>query len=347
MKVLITGHKGYVGTVMVPMFLEAGHTVTGLDSNLYSGSTFGQEDPRGRIAEMNKDVRDIRKEELRGFDAVVHLAGLSNDPLGDLNPDLTYEINFQASLRLAELAKEAGVRRYVFSSSCSNYGAGLQNWLDENSPFNPVTPYGQSKVLTEQEVSLLADDDFSPVFMRSATAYGVSSRLRFDLVLNNLVAWAYTTGLVYLKSDGSPWRPLVHIEDMSRAFLAAVEAPREAVHNQAFNVGRTDENFRIREIAEIVVETVPASRVEFAEGAGPDIRNYRVNCDKIRQQLPGFVPQWTVRKGAQQLYQTYQEIGLQKKDFEGPRYRRIDHIKHLIQTGRLDSALRWREPEIV
>lgn len=344
MRVLITGHKGYVGTVMVPMFLEAGHDVVGLDSDLYAGSIFGREDQRGQIHEIIKDVRDVTKQDLDGFDAVVHLAGLSNDPLGDLDPELTYEVNYRASLRLAELSKEAGASRFIFSSSCSNYGAGLLDWLDEESPFNPVTPYGKSKVFTEQSVSQLADEEFSPTFLRSATAYGVSSRLRFDLVLNNLVAWAYTTGRVLLKSDGSPWRPIVHIEDMSGAFLAAVQAPRETVHNQAFNVGRTNENYRIREIAEIVVETVPGSRLEFAEGAGPDTRNYRVNCDKILQQLPGFNPQWDARKGAKQLYEAYQDIGLQLEDFEGPRYRRVDHIKHLIQSGRLDGSLRWREP---
>lgn len=347
MRVLITGHQGYVGKVMVPLFLQAGHEVVGLDSNLYAGSVFGRDDELWQVPEIVKDVRDVTLQDLEGFEAVVHLAGLSNDPLGDLNPDLTYEINFKASLRLAELAKEAGVGRFVFSSSCSNYGAGLRDWLDEDSPFNPVTPYGNSKVLTEQAVSGLADDRFTPTFLRSATAYGVSSRLRFDLVLNNLVAWAYTTGRVYLKSDGSPWRPVVHIEDMSRAFLAVIQAPKEVVHNQAFNVGRTSENYRIREIAEIVVETVPGSRLEFAEGAGPDTRNYRVNCDKTARYLPDFKPQWDVRRGANQLYQVYQQVGLKVEDFEGPRFRRIDHIKHLIQSGQLDESLRWREPEAV
>jgi len=258
MKVLVTGHNGYIGTVLTPMLLAQGHEVTGLDANLFTECTFGEE-PDFEITEIRKDIRDVQPEDVAGFDVIMHLAGLSNDPLGDLNPDLTYEINYRASVRLAEMAKQAGVLRFIFSSSCSNYGAAGDDFLDENSPFNPVTPYGKSKVMVEQAVSKLADDDFSPTFLRNATAFGVSPRLRFDLVLNNLMAWAYTTGRVYLKSDGSPWRPIVHIEDISRAFIAAMNAPRELIHNRAFNVCRTQDNYRIRELAEIVAETVPGS----------------------------------------------------------------------------------------
>jgi nucleoside-diphosphate-sugar epimerase len=324
------------------MLLKAGHDVVGLDTNLYQAATFGEDDAANAIPAINKDVRDVTHADIDGFNAILHLAGLSNDPLGDLNPELTYEINHQASVRLAEIARELGVERYIFSSSCSNYGAGVDDWLNEESAFNPVTPYGRSKVMVEQDVAKLADDNFSPTFLRSSTAYGVSPRLRFDLVINNLTAWAYTTGLVYLKSDGTPWRPVVHIEDMALAFVAALHAPRELIHNEAFNVGRPEENYRIRELAEIVAEVVPGSRVEFADGASPDKRNYRVDSSKIARTLPEFKPKWTARKGAQELYEAYQRVGLQLEEFEGPRYRRIDHIKMLMAEGRLDERLRWR-----
>lgn len=343
MRVLVTGHNGYVGTIMTPMLLAAGHDVVGLDTNFYQASTFGDE-PYFGIDELEKDIRDIVVGDLRGFDAVIHLAGLSNDPLGDLNPSLTFDINHAASVRLAECAKEAGVERFIFSSSCSNYGAGGDDLLDEDSAFNPVTPYGISKVRVEQDVAPLADDSFSPTFLRSATAYGVSPRLRFDLAVNNLVAWAFTTGLVYLKSDGTAWRPFVHIEDMSRAFLAVLHGPREKIHNEAFNVGRPEENYRVRDVAQIVVETVPESRVEFAEGAEPDTRNYRVDSSKLAETLPDYQPQWTIRKGAEELYAAYQDIGLVLEEFEGPRYRRISQIQQLIDSGRLDGNFRWREP---
>lgn len=339
MKVLVTGHNGYIGCALVPMFVQAGHEVVGLDNCLFEDCTLGPDvEP---VRTNRKDVRDVQHADVEGFDAVIHLAGISNDPLGDLNPDCTYDINYRASVCLAKIAKEAGVPRFIFSSSCSNYGAAGDSILDENAQFNPVTPYGHSKVLVEQEVSQLADRDFTPVFLRNATAYGYSARLRGDLVLNNLVGWAHTTGMVRLKSDGTPWRPIVHIEDISRAFLAVVEAPRDAVHNQAFNVGRTEENFQMRDLARIVMDTVPGSQITFADTAGPDKRNYRVNCDKILKAVPGFKPRWTAREGARQLYEAYQRYGLKMSDFEGPRYMRIQTVKKLQEEGRLDSHLRW------
>lgn len=339
MRVLVTGHNGYIGTVLVPMLQAAGHEVVGLDSNIFEACVFGN--PPQEIPQIKKDIRDVARADLEGFDAVLHLAGLSNDPLGNLDPHLTYAINHQASVRLAQLSKAAGIPRFIFSSSCSTYGAAGDDLLDEESAFNPVTPYGHSKVLVEQDVAHLADDTFSPTYLRNATAYGVSPLLRFDLVLNNLVAWAFTTGRVFIKSDGTPWRPIVHIEDISRAFIAVLHAPRELVHNQAFNVGRNEENYRIREIADVVRETVPGSYIEYAEDGGPDTRCYRVDCSKIQRVLPEFQPQWDVRKGAQQLYEAYQHVGLRLEDFEGPRYKRIDHIKQLLGTQRLDSSLRW------
>jgi nucleoside-diphosphate-sugar epimerase len=325
---------------MVPMLQMTGHEIVGIDSDLFEQSTFGGGVPN--IPSLKKDIRDIQASDLEGSEALLHLAALSNDPLGDLNPKVTYEINHLATVRLARLAKQAGISRFIFSSSCSTYGAAGDGMVDEEAAFNPVTPYGHAKLLAEQDVAQLADANFSPTFLRNATAYGVSSRLRFDLVLNNLVAWAFTTGRVFVKSDGTPWRPIVHIEDIARAFIAALHAPREVIHNQAFNIGRNDENYRIRELADIVEETVPGCRVEYAKDAGPDKRCYRVDCSKATRMLPEFKPQWTARRGAQELYQAYKTVGLCLEDFEGPRYKRIAHIQQLLSSGRLDESLRWK-----
>jgi nucleoside-diphosphate-sugar epimerase len=340
MRVLVTGHNGYIGTVLTPLLMAAGHEVIGFDSDLYARCTFGDGIPR--VAEIKKDIRDVEPSDVDGCDAIIHLAALSNDPLGNLNPSLTYEINYAASVRLAKLARQVGVSRFLFSSSCSTYGAAGDSMLTEEADFNPVTPYGHSKVMVEHDVSQLAGDDFSPTFLRNATAYGISPRHRFDIVLNNLVAWAFTTGLVYLKSDGSPWRPIVHVEDISRAFIAVLNAPRETIHNQAINVGINEENYRIRDLAEIVRETVPGCRVEYAPDAEPDKRTYRVDFSKIHNLLPEFQPHWNARKGAQELYEGYQKYGVKLEEFEGPRYKRIDHIKQLIQDDYLDDTLRWK-----
>ena len=338
MKVLVTGHRGYIGAVLVPLFLEAGHEVVGLDSDLYAGCDFGPAPLQ--VPSLSMDLRDVEARHCQGFDAVVHLAALSNDPLGNLNPELTYDINLHASVRLAAAAKAAGVPRFLFSSSCSLYGAGGDDFLDENAAFNPVTPYGESKIRVEQELAKLADTAFSPTYLRNATAYGVSPRLRADLVVNNLVGYALTTGEVLIKSDGTPWRPLVHVEDISRAFLAGLEAPRDVVHGQAFNVGRNEENYRIRQVAEMVAEVVPGSRVTFAPGASPDTRNYRVDFTKIAAKLPGFHPRWTVRRGIEELHEAYRRHGLTKDEFLSPRYYRIQTVQGLREKGRLDSNLR-------
>lgn len=339
MKVLVTGHDGYIGQVMVPILQAAGHDVVGLDSYYYEHALFGEAAPAP--PSIRKDIRDVNQADLEGFDAVVCLAALSNDALGNLDPRLTFDINHLATVELARTAKAAGVRRFVFSSSCSLYGSAGDEALTEEADFNPLTPYGETKILCERDIAPLADESFCPTYMRNATAYGVSSSLRADLVVNNLVGYALTTGEVLIKSDGMPWRPLVHIEDISRAFVAVLAAPEDVVRNEAFNVGATTENYRVKEIAEMVREVVPGSHVEYAPGAVADARNYRVNFDKIARVLPDFVPTWTVRAGVEELYDAYRRAGLTKDDFLSTKYLRIGTILDHQSAGRLDPDLRW------
>jgi len=342
MRVLVTGHKGYIGTALIPILLNQGYEVLGLDSDLYRRCTYGEDFIH--VPEIIKDIRDIKTDDLKGkgLDAVIHLAALSNDLLGDLNPQHTLDINWGATIKIAKIAKRVGIKRFLFSSSCSMYGAAGDNILDESAGFNPVTHYAISKVNSERDLNNLADESFSPTYLRNATAYGFSPRIRFDLVVNNLTAWAYTTGKIMMKSDGTPWRPLVHIEDISRAFLILLNAPREKVHNQAYNIGTNSENYKVKEVAKFVGDTVPNCKVSFANGASPDLRNYRVKFDKFHNAFPTADFQWTVPKGVVQMYEEYKRIGLDVNDYEGIQYKRIAHIKHLLANYELDDSLRWK-----
>lgn len=331
---------------MVPYLLRRGHEVVGLDAEYYSnGNLFAA--PEG-YTHILKDVRDVKKDELVGFDAIVHLAALSNDPVGDLNPELTYDINYRATVRLAQLAREAGVRRFLYASSCSLYGAAGDNVLDEGAPMRPLTPYAESKVRSENALSRLADRDFAPVYLRNATAYGASPRLRLDIVLNNLMGWAVTTGRVHITSDGTPWRPMAHVEDIAQAFACTLEAPLDVIRNQAFNVGANDENYQVRDLASVVQETVGNCKIEYANQSGADPRNYRVDFSKLARTLPAFSPRWSARTGARELFDAYRSAGMTAEDFHGRRFTRLKQLRFLLEDRQVDATLRWvSQPQLM
>jgi nucleoside-diphosphate-sugar epimerase len=339
-KILVTGHHGYLGSLVIPALLEHGHEVAGLDAFLYRGCDLFPSDPT--VARLELDVRDVTARHLEGFEAIVHLAALSNDPLGEVDPRLTAEINFEATLTVARAAKQAGVRRFLFASSCSMYGAADHDaFASEEAPLRPLTAYAESKVRSEEALAQLADDGFSPVFMRNATAYGVSPRLRLDVVLNNLVAWGFTTGRITLMSDGTPWRPIVHVQDIARCVLRILEAPTAAIHNQAFNIGSNGENYQVRELAEIVRDAIPGCTISYADGAGPDPRSYRVDFGKLAGAFPDLEFRWTARAGVLELLESYRAAGLTADQFHGNKYTRLKHIKLLLDTGALNDELRW------
>src|SRR5258706_7605439 len=341
MRVFVTGTEGYLGSLLAPELLRRGYEVIGLDTGYYKERSLYR---NGEITALTlaKDLRHLQANDLKGIDAIVHMAELSNDPAGQLAPHITYEINHKGSVRLAELAKQAGIRRFVYMSSCSVYGVADKDFVDEESSVNPQTAYAECKTLVERDVKKLADDQFSPTFMRNATAYGASPRMRFDIVLNNLAGLAWTTQEIRMTSDGSPWRPLVHGLDIARAIIAALEAPREAIHNQVFNVGDTSHNYRVKEIAEIVAETFAGCKLRFG-APGADNRSYRVSFSRIRKHLPEFKCMWDARRGAQQLYELFKKIDMTTEVFQYRTFTRLKQLEYLIRTQQIDEQFFWKE----
>lgn len=345
MRILLTGSDGYLGSVTAPVLVASGHEVTGLDTGFYrEGTLFPVDGTLPRC--LTKDIRKLTPQDLSGFDAVVHMAELSNDPLGQLAPVITREINHAGSVRLAELARNAGVSRFVYMSSCAVYGVSDSDLIDEESPVNPQTTYAVCKTLVERDVRTLASDRFSPTFLRNATAYGASPRMRFDIVLNNLAGLAWTTREITMISDGTPWRPLVHALDIAQAILAVLEAPRDAIHNQVFNVGDTRHNYQVRDIAQIVADTFPGCKLSFGP-PNPDNRSYRVSFDKIRRHLPGFQCAWDAARGARQLHDVFQRNDMTPDVFQHRAFTRLKQLEHLIRTRQIDDHLFWTQPPAI
>ena len=342
MKVLVTGHNGYIGSMLTQLLLEKGYHVKGLDTNYYRGCEFNTFH-YPQIDQINKDIRAVSKRDLENIDAVIHLAALSNDPLGVFAAGLTDDINYLATIKIASLAKELGIKRFIYASSCSIYGIADEDMVSEDSPPAPVTEYAISKAKSEEALSKMADDNFSPVFLRASTAYGIAPMLRCDLVVNNLVGWAYTTGKIRIMSDGTPWRPAIHVEDLSHAYIACLQSPIEIIHNEAFNVGQNKGNYQIRDMADVVKKIVPGCEVEYTYEHGSDSRTYKVSFDKISTKLKGsFVPKWDIQKGMQQLYEAYKAHGLTYQEFTGNKYIRLNQIKRLVQREAIDENLFWR-----
>lgn len=340
MKVLVTGTEGYIGSLLAPLLIQQGHEVIGLDTGFYKvGWLYNGIKVTAKT--LNKDIRHLTTEDLQGVEAVVHMAELSNDPLGQLAPDITYDINHKGSIHLAKLAKAAGIQRFVYTSSCSVYGFATEDYVTENSTINPQTAYAKCKALVEQDVKLLADDSFSPTFLRNATAYGASPRMRFDIVLNNLAGWAWTIKEIKMNSDGTPWRPLVHLLDICKAIICTLEAPRDVIHNQIFNVGDTNSNYQVKQIAQIVADVFTDCQLSFGKH-DPDNRSYRVLFNKINQNLPGFKCEWDAQRGAQQLYNVFQQIDMDRETFESRGFTRLKQLEYLIRTQQIDRDFFWQ-----
>ncbi|MFA6427522.1 MAG: SDR family oxidoreductase [Candidatus Magasanikbacteria bacterium] len=344
--ILVTGHLGYIGTILVQLLKEKGYRVTGLDTGYFKDCVFYSTNATKPDVEIVKDIRLVSMEDLKNIDAICHLSAISNDPMGELNPQLTEEINFRSSINLARCAQQAGVKRFLFSSSCSMYGKSGSNAVDEESTLSPITAYAKSKVLTELELRSMAREDFCPIYLRNSTAYGVSPHMRMDLVVNNLMAWAVTTGNVHIMSDGSPWRPILHVEDIARSFLLLLEAPQEKVHNQAFNIGANSENYQIKEIAHAVANLVPNSQVAFSEAPDKDSRSYRVSFDKIKTIFPEFKLKWNLDSGAKQLYYFYTTLGIPQNVLQEREFIRLKQLQYLKENKLIDNELYWTKTTV-